>query len=218
MNSLSRCKATGALTGISLAVLTACAVTSAQPYSYAPPAVGSTWTMAYRNTGSYGKDTQLRVTRAEGTWHGAPAVMHAYSNGSTLVIDRASGHWHAVIGANGTPISSWEPPLGPPYPLEVGKTFGSKHRVTVHASGKSSEFESRCTVEAYEKAATPAGTFDAYKVACSSVRPGAEGGLDTYWISPKLGIIVKSASTRGKSSNFGPGTQESELVAYEMAQ
>ncbi len=62
-------------------------------------------------------------------------------------------------------------------------------------------------VPAYEKVTVPAGTFDAFKIACTSA-----GASETYWLAPAAGLTVKSMFVRPQGSPFGAGTQQAELV------
>lgn len=199
----------GSVAAVVCALLAGCAATA--PRASGDAATGPVWTIAQRNTGSYGHDTQLQVTRRAGVWGGDPAVLEAYSSGATLVQTPDGGRWLALIGADGRPVAAWDPPLGPPQPERVGQSSVSHHHVMVFDSGRDAEFDYICTVDAFEKAVVPAGTFDTYKVTCSA----GTGGLDTFWFSPQLGIPVKSTARRNATSTFGPGTQQSELVSYE---
>lgn len=65
--------------------------------------------MAQRNTGSYGKDVQFRVTRGDGVWQGAPVVTMANSLGMTTMA-APNGHWIAIVGRDGKPVMSWSAP------------------------------------------------------------------------------------------------------------
>lgn len=191
------------------ALLAGCAATG--PQSSAGAASGPVWTIAQRNTGSYGEDAQLQVTRRPGVWGGDPAVLEAYSTGATVVQTADGSRWLALIGADGRPIAAWDPPLGPPQPARVGESSVSHHRVMVFETGRIAEFDYICTVDAFEQVVVPAGTFDTYKVRCSA----GTGGLDTFWFSPALGMAVKTTGRRNVTSTFGPGTQQTELVSYE---
>lgn len=192
-------------------LLTACATTGPLPYAWTAPAPGTTWKMAQRNTGSYGQDAQVVVTRAADTsWKGAPAMTLAQSTGTRLLATPQAGRLHAVLAPDGRPLISWEPPVGFDYPLQVGKTFKTHHRMTSHArGGLLTEMDFSCAVSAFEKVTVPAGTFDTYKLDCT-----AAGTSETYWIAPSVGLGVKTIFVRPAGSPFGAGTQQSELVEF----
>jgi hypothetical protein len=173
--------------------------------------------MAYRNTGSYGKDSTDRITREETTWSGSPVVKYASSTGTAMLYS-PTGQRLAVLDKSGNPVAIYDPPTGFSYPLEIGKVSKSHHRIKV-AGRDAVEFDSVCTTEGYEKVTVPAGTFDAYRGTCvtsDSSTSKDTRSKDTLWISPELGIAVKSSSTRYANSSFGPGTQVGELISHSI--
>jgi hypothetical protein len=133
----------------------------------------------------------------------------ATSQGGTLIARPGDGNWIVVLGRDGKPAVSFDPPIGWQYPLKVGKTWTTRHRMTMHATGNSVEFDFSCNVEDFEKVTVRAGTFDAFRVRCKT-NLGAD---DTYWSSPGLGPFVKTRLLRDARHPAGAGTQESELVA-----
>jgi hypothetical protein len=191
------------------AVVSGCAAFGPQADGWVPVPAGATWEMAQRNTGSYGKDVRLKITRGDTTWNGAPAVTFANSLGATVIAQPADGNWIAVLGRDGKPMVSFDPPIGWQWPLKVGKTWTTQHRMTMHATGKSVDYDFSCNVEDFEKVTVGAGTFDAFRVRCKS----NVGTDETYWSSPGLGPFVKTSLRRDAKYPSGPGTQESELVA-----
>lgn len=174
-----------------------------------PPPVGASWEVAQKNTGSYGRDTQFRVTRGDGTWEGKPVVTLRNSSGTTTIADPATGRWHALAAPDGKPMAIFEPPIGWQYPVRVGAEHTTRHRITNVATGRSSEFDFTCKVEDYEKVTVRAGTFDAYRIACRS----SLGAEETYWTNPGTGVFIKTRLVRGASHPQGPGSQEAELVS-----
>ncbi|MCM2253346.1 MAG: hypothetical protein NDJ19_13370 [Ramlibacter sp.] len=196
----------GLLGALALLLLGACAATGPQAFVWSPPAA---WKMAQRNTGSYGKDMQLQMTRGDTTWNGAAAVTLAQSTGMKFIATPQGGRLHALLAPDGRPLISWDPPVGFDFPLQVGKAFKSRHRMTSHARGMVTDMEFSCTVPAYEKVTVPAGTFDAYKVTCTSA-----GTSEIYWLAPSVGIGVKTSFTRPEGSPFGAGTQQAELLEF----
>ncbi len=196
----------------SLAVFTAilggCAAPGPQVDGWVAPRVGASWEIAQRNTGSYGKDVRLRMTRGDTTWKGMPAVALSNSLGMTLVAEPAGGKWLAMVGRDGKPAVSFDPPLGWDYPLKVGKTWSGLQRLTMHATGKTLEYELSCSIPAFEKVTVPAGTFEAFRIHCKS----SIGNDETFWTNPALGTFVKTRLVRQPGNPFGAGTQEAELV------
>lgn len=197
------------LSGLGLVLLASgCAFMEPRAERWTAPPVGSSWDMMQRNTGSYGKDAALRVTRGDGVWQGAPVVTISTSLGMTTMT-APSGHWIAVVGRDGKPVMSWSPPLGFDYPLTVGKTWTTSYRLTMHARGNTIPYELSCKVASYEKVTVTAGVFDAFKVMCTT----NIGNEETYWTNPDLGVFIKTSLKRTDKSPFGPGTQEAELVS-----
>jgi hypothetical protein len=197
------------LSGLALAVLVSgCAVVAPRAERWTPPPAGSSWEMTQRNTGSYGKDVAFRVTRGDGVWQGAPVITIANSLGMTTMT-APSGHWIAAVGRDGKPVTSWSPPLGFDYPLTVGKTWTTSYRLTIHARGNTLPYDLSCKVESHEKVTVKAGTFDAFKVVCTT----NIGNEETYWTNPDMDVFIKTVLRRTDKSPFGPGTQETELVS-----
>jgi hypothetical protein len=193
------------------AALAACAGSLGDPvmthWTPAPP--GATWEVAQRNTGSYGKDAQFTWTREDMRWKGAPAIGLKSSTGTTIVVEPVGGRFVTVLGPEGRPVSTWDPPIGWVFPLKVGKSWSQHERLTLHASGKTVEFDFKCAVEGFEKVKVRAGTFDAFRIHCTS----NVGTDDVYWTSPGVGAFVKTQLRRDASSPFGAGTQYAELVS-----
>jgi hypothetical protein len=213
MKTIEGFKRNAATLGLCAAVLSGgCAVIEPKAERWSPPAAGSTWEVAQRNTGSYGKDVRLQISRGDGTWEGAKVVTYSNSLGMTTMATPDEGSWIAIVGRNGKPLQSFDPPLGWQYPIMVGKTWTTSYKVTTHATGKTIPFELACKVEDHGDVTVPAGTFKAFKIACTSTI----GNEDTYWISPDFGIFVKTSLRRTEKSPLGPGTQEAELVSQAI--
>lgn len=199
----------GILSSLTFAFATGgCSVVEPRAERWTPVTVGASWEVAQRNTGSYGRDVVLQVTRGDGVWQGKPVVTIANSQGLTIMTEQ-SGHWNAIVGRDGKAIMSWDPPLGFQYPMVVGATSVTAYRMTLGASGKTINYNLTCKVESYEKVAVRAGTFDAFKVVCST----DIGNEETYWTNPAMGVFVKNHLRRTEKSPFGAGTQEAELVS-----
>lgn len=197
------------LAGMAAALgITGCTFLGPRAERWTPPPAGASWEIAQRNTGSYGKDAHVRVTRGEAIWQGAPVITFVSSQGTTTLA-APNGHWIAVVGRDGKTLMSWDPPLGFEYPMTVGKSWVSPFRMTLGASGKTVAYDLACKIESHEKVTVKAGTFDAFKVVCST----SIGNEETYWTHPDMGVFIKTRLRRTDKSPFGPGTQDAELVA-----
>ena len=85
-----------------------------------PAPVGAVWSAQQRNTGSYGADMVTAPTRAgDVVGNGAPAL--ALKMGARTLLQRPTdGSWRALLGADGKPLFTYDPPLGFPMPATVG--------------------------------------------------------------------------------------------------
>lgn len=200
--SLAFASAVGALLG-------GCALVSPQQDQWQPAPVGASWVSAQRSTGSFGtRDVQVKATRGASTWKGTPVASVSIASGGTVVQRLEDGNWIALLDPKGQPTVTFDPPVGPQYPLRVGRSWSAKHRMTALSTGNVTDFEVSCNVEAYEKVTVRAGTFDAFKIGCTN----SLGSQDTYWLSPNVQPFIKRAEVRGASHPSGPGTQDSELI------
>jgi hypothetical protein len=186
-----------------------CATVEPQIAEWTPAPMGSSWEVAQRNTGSYGRDVKFKVTRGDGTWQGAPAVAMKTSLGGTLLMRPSDGKWLGMLGPDGKPVVSFDPPTGWEFPLKVGKSWSNRHRMTQLATGAVAEFDLSCKVLDFEKVTVPAGTFDAFRINCKS----SAGSDDIYWSSPTVQPFVKTRLQRSAGAPQGAGTQEAELVS-----
>jgi hypothetical protein len=199
--------------GLAAAVLTGgCATVEPTAERYVAPPLGSTWTTAQRNTGSFGPgDVQVQTTRGEQTWQGRQVVTFASSQ-ATILANPDTGAWIAFLGPDGKPVLSFDPPAGFNFPLSVGKTWSRSIKMTMHAANRTIPYDATCKVESYGDVTVPAGTFKAFKIGCSTTVPTDE----TYWFSPEMGIFVKSSQKRAANHPSGPGTRETELVSVTI--
>ncbi len=209
MKNFSRLTIPVLVSGVAAALVTGgCAIVEPRAERWTPPAAGTSWEIGQRNTGSYGRDVVLNVTRGDGVWQGKPVVTIANSQGVTIMAEQ-NGHWNAVVGRDGKAIMSWDPPLGFNYPMTVGMTSVTPYRMTLGATGRTINYELSCKVESHEKVTVKAGTFNAFKVVCST----DIGNEEIYWIHPDMGVFVKTNLKRTEKSPFGVGTQEAELLS-----
>lgn len=209
MNTISPLMRLSTVGGLVAGLITGgCALVAPRAERWTPPPVGSSWEVAQHNTGSYGKDVVLKFTRGDGVWRGVPAITIANSLGSTIMV-APNGHWMAILGRDGKASMSWDPPLGFEYPMSVGQSWVSRHQMTLGASGKTLSYDLACKTESREKVTVKAGTFDTFKVVCSTTI----GNEETFWTHPDMGVFVKTHLRRTEKSPLGPGTQEAELLS-----
>lgn len=195
------------------AMLVSCAGAPPSPYSWKPPAAGSTWEMAFRNTRSYGADKRVRFRVEERVWQGQRMLAFVSPDGSGAIRTPDHHQTAAVLGPGGKTLAEYEPPVGPRYPIAVGDSMTASSQLKIPGRELPPVMELKCVVEAFERVTVPAGTFDAYKTVCT---PSSGKSVDTYWMSPELGIHVKTTATRADNSNFGAGTQVGELVSHTI--
>jgi hypothetical protein len=187
-----------------------CAMTPKAERWVAPP-IGSTYTISRSDTGSYGSGTtQITVKVAERMWQGKQ--MMAYVAPQGVNVTTPEGRWPAILGPDEKPIMSFEPPIGNEYPLEVGKTWNTSYRVTVHAANQTIPFDSTSKVEAYEEVTVPAGTFKTFKIVYSDTT----GNESVTWSNPEVGMWIKRIETRTANHRAGPGTRETQLISYTI--
>jgi hypothetical protein len=143
-------------------------------------------------------------------WEGKRVTAFVWSTGVIVLND--DGAWSAMLGPDDKPIVSWDPPVGPDYPLEVGNTWTKSYRLTVHATKQTIPFDMTGKVEAYEDVTLPAGTFKTFKI-ISSDTAGSE--TDT-WSDPEVGMWIKRIETRTAKHRAGPGKREIQLISQNL--
>lgn len=180
--------------------------------TWTPPPPGSTWQVSQRNTGSYGKDADIQVTRGDGVWQGNKVVTMAISPIGVSIMALPNAKWMAFVGKDGKPLTTFDPPIGYEYPLKVGKTWKTHHRMTNFMTGGVLDFDYSCVVENIERVTVPAGTFDAFKIVCEN-----EYSRDVSWTSRDTGLNVKTDFLRKPGHPSGEGTQKAELVVLDRA-
>ena len=194
-------------------VFAGCAMIEPKAEKPVPLPIGATWTQAMTDTGSFGKGSTAQSWKAAGDqdWQGRK-VRAFESQQLTILADAESTKWVAFLN-KGTPILSWDPPIGWEFPLEVGKTWTSKHRFTIHAAKRTVPLEVKFNVEAYEEVTVPAGTFNTFRIRSSDNL----GNENVTWWSPEIGLFIKRNQTRTAKNQSGPGTRESQLVSQTIS-
>lgn len=194
------------------ALIAGCAAMQQQETtSFTPPPEGTTWQMSQRNTGSYGNDAVASLTRGpDSVWQGQRVYQITNTTSGTTIMVTPDGRWMAILARDGSPVITWDPPIGYQYPLAVGKTWKTHHRATNHAAGRTVEFDYDCKVDALEPVSTKAGTFDAFRISCDNAL-----SHDIAWYGKDIGVHVKQEFERKAANPSGAGTQRAELVAFQ---
>jgi hypothetical protein len=194
-------------------VLTACATIEPSVDRYVAPEVGARWEVVQKGSGSYSGDTRYTITRAENTtWQGKPALSLKGPQTQTLA-DPVTGRWMAITRLDGTPLMTFEPPMGWDHPVKVGNTYATRQKVTLHALNRTIEFDQSCAVLTYEKLTITLGTFDTFKVRCTTTA----GHDETHWVDAKRGLFLKQRLIRTDQYMSGPGIQDNEVVSFTPA-
>ena len=190
-------------------LLGGCAATVPPPKAWTPAPIGTSWSSMQRNTGSYGPDQQMSITRvANIDWQGSPAMVLKTGTGGSLVQQLTDGRWLATLAPDGRTVATYDPPAGWTPPLTVGERWNRQQKVTNVGTGRTTSYEWNCQVAAFETVTVPAGTFDAYRVECNTTLDTQ----DVYWTAPGVHPFLKTRFVRGPKHPAGPGTQESQLL------
>jgi hypothetical protein len=198
--------------GLVLATLQAgCGLMEPRTERYVAPAVGSTFTSIRRDTGSFGSATAMLPGKylGEVTWRGQK--VHAFETPELTTYATTGDRFAFIAQVKGDrPLFSWDPPAAWELPLEVGKKWTRKYRLTIHAANRTIAVEEAQVIEAFEDLTTPAGTFKAWRVRSAD----NFGNENVQWYAPDLGVFVKQSLRRTAKNPSGPGTREIELVSY----
>lgn len=184
----------------------------AQPVAESPAATpaGTVMTFHRKSSGSLGTfDGPVVWTISHGSWEGRPAVIQTARQGDTAFDPKTHANM-ASLDPEGKATMVFDPPVGYQWPLQVGKTWTSKHTVTTPATGRSVPLEVNWKVEAWEDVTVPAGTFKAYKV----VTTNNLGEAETRWTAPAVGVwTVKRLVSRPATHPQGAGELEAVLLS-----
>jgi hypothetical protein len=184
----------------------------AQPVAESPAATpaGTVTTFHRKSSGSLGTfDGPVVWTFSHGTWEGRPAVMQMARLGGSAFDPKTHANM-ATLDAEGKATMVFDPPVGYQCPLQVGKTWTSKHTATTPATGRSVPLEVNWKVEAWEDVTVPAGTYKTYKV----VTTNNFGEVETRWTAPGTGIVLaKRLVTRPATHPQGAGELEAVLLS-----
>jgi hypothetical protein len=200
-----------AIAGLALALVSGGCAMTPKAERFPTPQVGTTYTYARSDTGSFGSGTmQFTLKVAERMWEGKRMLLYMAPQGGTVCTPE--GRWVAILAPDEKPIMIFDPPIGYEYPLEVGKTWTKSYQVTVAALKQTIPFDSTSKVEAYEEVTVPAGTFKTFKINASDTT----GNETVTWSNPEVGTWIKRIETRTAKHRAGPGTRETQLVSYTI--
>lgn len=126
MNSIASMKLYAVWLGLAVAMLLGgCTVMEPKAERYVVPPIGSTWTVAQHNTGSFGSgDVQVQITRGEQTWQGKQVVTFASSQ-ATILANPDTSKWIAFLGPDGKPAVTFDPRR-----VSTSRLSSARHRPT----------------------------------------------------------------------------------------
>lgn len=194
--------------------LSGCASTPPVAEKFVSVAYGTQLEYHRKSSGSYGNfDDQVRWDHKPGTWQGRAAMLAVSPQAGAQLYDSQTHGLVALLGRDGKPAVSYDPPLAYRWPMQVGAQWSSPHKVTVHASGKVMPLTLNYTIEAYEKVTVRAGTFDTYRVRISD----SNGEVQQVWIAPADSIsVVRRVLDRPATHPQGAGHLEGELLSRKL--
>ena len=200
----------GCSAAIWLLVLASGCATSPRWEQYSAPPAGTTWTNQFRSSGSYAGPAEVNSRMGQVTFNGKPHI--AFHNGPTTLVALPDGKWVTLLGADGKPVNSWDPPTSFEWPMYVGREWKSSFKVVNHANSRTVAINANYVVEAFEDVTVPAGSFRTYRVRMTN----DQGDDNTWWFCPDNGLFVKQKLIRTAGSPSGPGIREAELKALKI--
>jgi len=167
-----------------------------------------------KSSGSYGNfDDRVTWDHKPSTWQGQAAVLSVSPQAGAQLYEVKGHGLVALLGRDGKPAVSYDPPIGYRWPMKVGDSWSSQHKVTAHASGKVTPLTVHYKVEAYDRITVPAGTFNSYLVVITD----SNGEVQRVWVAPADGIgIVKRTLDRPATHPQGPGQLEGVLLSRKL--
>lgn len=167
-----------------------------------------------KSSGSYGNfDDRVTWDHKPGSWQGQAAMLAVSPQAGAQLYDSKTHGLVAMLGRDGKPVVSYDPPIAYRWPMKVGDSWSSQHKVTFHASGKTTPLTLNHKVEAYDKVTVPAGSFNAYLV----VSTDSNGEVQRVWIAPADSIsVVKRTLDRPATHPQGAGHLEGELLSRKL--
>ena len=177
------------------------------------PPLGSTWTVQMKSTGSLGFAGNGPVTfqaLGEQDWDGRRVIGLTRGGGVHLYYDTSRRIVAQV--RDGKPVQTYDPYEALyEWPLFVGKSWVSEFRIRDHIREQTATLKYDFRVEAVEEVMTPGGVFKTFRIR----RDGPDDRY-TVWFSPELAVEVKRVWERFSSHRLGAGTNEMELISYNL--
>ncbi len=203
------------LLGLATALfLPGCASTSPVAERFVGMQYGTVLVYHRKSSGSYGNfDDQVSWDNKASQWQGQAAMAAVSPQAGAQLYESKTHGLVATLGRDGKPAVSYDPPIAYRWPMKVGDSWSSQHKVTMHASGKVVPLALNYKVEAYDKITVPAGTFNAYLV----VSIDSNGEVQRVWIAPADSIsVVKRTLDRPATHPQGAGHLEGELISRRL--
>lgn len=198
---------------LSAGLLGACSTTPPVADGMSTHPDGTVTTFHRKSSGSLGAfDGPVVWTQKTLQWNGRTVVATSAPQAGTTLHDPHTHAVIAVLGADGKPAQTFEPPVSLPWPLQVGKTATTRHKVTVHASNRTIDLTLQWRVESWGDVSVPAGTFKAYKVVSTTQL----GETEVRWVSPTHNLsLVKRHVERSAAYPQGAGVLDAELLSVK---
>lgn len=162
------------------------------------------------STGSFGTGVrQMQVQLDEGVLDGRKLYRFSTPNGATLRTDTAVA---AILGPADKVLMRYEPPLGPGWPFEVGRSMTQDLMLTT-ADGNRHPMTASWKIEAYEDVTVPAGTFKAWRITMAD----NFGFRTVIWSVPeRIGTVKQFRERSASHPQGGAGTELMELAAMSI--
>lgn len=198
---------------LSAGLLGACSTTPPVANGMSSHPDGTVTTFHRKSSGSLGAfDGPVVWTQKTIQWNGKTVVAASAPQAGTTLHDPMNHAAVAVLGPDGKPAQTFDPPVSLPWPLEVGKTATTQHKVTLHASNRTIDLTMQWKVESWGDVTVPAGTFKAYKVVSTTQL----GETEIRWVSPANNLsLVKRHVERSAAYPQGPGVLDAELLSVK---
>jgi len=179
--------------------------------SYPPTKVGAAWIATARDTGSFGSG----ISQIPGkflpnrNWQGSEVYAFESAGFTTLM---TTGNTNFIVTLKGdAPVTTWDPPFGWQWPIEVGKSWTRRTKQTNHTAKTAIDLEYTQTVEAFEQITVPAGTYSTFRIKTVN----SIGDENVQWWSPDTGIFMKQSLRRTAKHPAGAGTRELEVTSFK---
>lgn len=167
-----------------------------------------------KSSGSYGNfDDRVVWNHRETTWQGQTVMFSESPQAGIQVFERKNKGMVATLTRQEKPVLSYAPPITYRWPMQVGDSWTTDHKITVHATGKVLPLTISYKIEGYESVTVPAGTFNAYKV----VMADSNGEVQQVWVAPADSLsAVKRILDRPATHPQGAGHLEGVLMSRKL--